>query len=203
MKILIIKIKHILPYLYYRTFQFYEKHENEGDSDISAHMWLSVIEMFYLITFVVYPLDVIVFDHGLGQMLREATERYTRLGVILMIAPIGYLLYRLEKPRMKRYYEMMPIWKNETESQRRKKWWILLLVCIFPLISFYPVIKALDNLPSDADFEYTIDAEDLIQNNHVDKTPKKQLILEEIDDSKFWGIKKGEKEIQVVEEDEQ
>ena len=93
--------------------------------------------------------------------------------------------------------------ENETESQRRKKWWILLLVCIFPLISFYPVIKALDNLPSDADFEYTIDAEDLIQNNHVDKTPKKQLILEEIDDSKFWGIKKGEKEIQVVEEDEQ
>ena len=39
------KIKHILPYLYYRTYQFYEKHENEGDSDISDHMWLSVIEM--------------------------------------------------------------------------------------------------------------------------------------------------------------
>ena len=203
MKILIIKIKHILPYLYYRTFQFYEKHENEGDSDISAHMFVFVIEMLYVITFIVFPLDFIFFDLEWGHMLREVTERYTRLGVILMIAPIGYLIYRLEKPRMNRYYEMMPIWKNETESQRRKKWWILLLVCIFPLISFYPVIKALDNLPSDADFEYTIDAEDLIQNNHVDKTPKKQLILEEIDDSKFWGIKKGEKEIQVVEEDEQ
>ena len=86
------RIRHILPYLYYRTFQFYEKHENEGDSDISAHLWLSAIELLYLITFVVYPLDVMVFDRGLGQMLREATERYTRLGVILMIAPIGYLL---------------------------------------------------------------------------------------------------------------
>ena len=197
------RIRHILPYLYYRTFQFYEKHENEGDSDISAHMFVFVIEMLYVITFIVFPLDFIFFDLEWGHMLREVTERYTRLGVILMITPIGYLIYRLEKPRMNRYYEMMPIWKNETESQRRKKWWILLLVCIFPLISFYPVIKALDNLPSDADFEYTIDAEDLIQNNHVDKTPKKQLILEEIDDSKFWGIKKGEKEIQVVEEDEQ
>ena len=197
------RIKHILPYLYYRTYQFYEKHENEGDSDISAHMFVFVIEMLYVITFIVFPLDFIFFDLEWGHMLREVTERYTRLGVILMISPIGYLIYRLEKPRMNRYYEMMPMWKNETESQRRKKWWILLLVCIFPLISFYPVIKALDNLPSDADFEYTIDAEDLIQNNHVDKTPKKQLILEEIDDSKFWGIKKGEKEIQVVEEDEQ
>ncbi|MDD5997805.1 MAG: hypothetical protein PUC42_12970 [Bacteroidales bacterium] len=73
-------------------------------------------------------------------MLREVTERYTRLGVILMITPIGYLIYRLEKPRMNRYYEMMPIWKNETESQRRKKWWILLFVCIFPFASFYPFL---------------------------------------------------------------
>lgn len=140
MKILIIKIKHILPYLYYRTYQFYEKYENEGDSDISAHLWLTVIEMLYLITFVVYPLDVMVFDRGLGQMLSEATEKYTRLGLVVMTSPIGYLIYRLEKPRMNRYYEMMPIWKNETESQRRKKWWILLFVCIFPFASFYPFL---------------------------------------------------------------
>ena len=58
MKILT-KIKHILPYLYYRTFQFYEKHENEGDSDISAHMFVFVIEMLYVITFIVFPLDFI------------------------------------------------------------------------------------------------------------------------------------------------
>ena len=196
------RIKHILPYLYYRSYQFYEKHENEGDSDISAHLWVSVIEMFYLITFVIFPLDVMLFDRGLGHLLRDATESYTRLGVILMLAPIGYLIYRLEKPRMNRYYEMMPMWKNETESQRRKKWWILLFVCIFPVISFYPVIKALEYFSSGVECEYTIDSEDVIQN-HVDQTPRKPLILEEIDDSQLWGIKRGEKEIQVVEEGEQ
>ena len=69
------KIKHILPYLYYRTYQFYEKHENEGDSDISAHMFVFVIEMLYVITFIVFPLDFIFFDLEWGHMLREVTER--------------------------------------------------------------------------------------------------------------------------------
>ena len=36
-----------------------------------------------------------------------------------------------------------------------------------------------------------------------EETPRKQLILEEIDDSQLWGIKRGEKEIQVVEEGKQ
>ena len=137
------RIRHILPYLYYRTYQFYEKHENEGDSDISAHMFVFVIEMLYVITFIVFPLDFIFFDLEWGHMLREVTERYTRLGVILMITPIGYLIYRLEKPRMNRYYEMMPMWKNETESQRQVKFWYLILFCVCPYFSYIPIILIL------------------------------------------------------------
>ena len=37
----------------------------------------------------------------------------------------------------------------------------------------------------------------------IEKVSRKPLILEEIDDSQLWGIKRGEKEIQVVEEGEQ
>ena len=181
MKILT-KIKHILPYLYYRTFQFYEKHENEGDSDISAHLWLSAIELLYLITFVVYPLDVMVFDRGLGQMLSEATEKYTRLGLVVMASPIGYLIYRLEKPRMNRYYEMMPMWKNETESQRRKKWWILLFVCIFPFASFYPLLCFLKSyFPAQ-------NKETRIEYKQESFETVKPIDLEGIDESDLWQI---------------
>ena len=176
------RIRHILPYLYYRTFQFYEKHENEGDSDISAHMFVFVIEMLYVITFIVFPLDFIFFDLEWGHMLREVTERYTRLGVILMITPIGYLIYRLEKPRMNRYYEMMPIWKNETESQRRKKWWILLFVCIFPFASFYPLLCFLKSyFPAQ-------NKETRIEYKQESFETVKPIDLEGIDESDLWQI---------------
>ena len=35
---------------------------------------------------------------------------------------------------------MVILWKNETESQRRVKFWYLVLFCAIPLILYVPII---------------------------------------------------------------
>jgi hypothetical protein len=145
-------------------------------------MCVSAIEVLYILMFVIFPLDVIVFDGCILGSLTEAMEKYTRLGLVVMTSPFIYLIYRLEKPRMNRYYEMMPIWKNETESQRRKKWWILLFVCIFPFASFYPLLCFLKSyFPAQ-------NKETRIEYKQESFETVKPIDLEGIDESDLWQI---------------
>ena len=191
------KIRHIFPYLYYRSYQYYEKREKNRDPKFMAFSWVIVIKIAYLISFVILPLDIILFDGVLGNALDESVEKYTKLGVILMLAPVGCLILYLGENKRKKYHDMIPLWNNETKSQRKIKWWILFFVCGGAFVSFIPVIIILNCLFPRPENENKTEL--IIQ----EETPRKQLILEEIDDSQLWGIKRGEKEIQVVEEGKQ
>ena len=191
------RIKHIFPYLYYRSYQYYEKREKNRDPKFMAFSWVIVIKIAYLISFVILPLDIILFDGVLGNALDESVEKYTKLGVILMLAPVGCLILYLGENKRKKYHDMIPLWNNETKSQRKIKWWILFFICGGAFVSFIPVIIILNCLFPRPENENKTEL--IIQ----EETPRKQLILEEIDDSQLWGIKRGEKEIQVVEEGKQ
>ena len=191
------RIRHIFPYLYYRSYQYYEKREKNRDPKFMAFSWVIVIKIAYLISFVILPLDIILFDGVLGNALDESVEKYTKLGVILMLAPVGCLILYLGENKRKKYHDMIPLWNNETKSQRKIKWWILFFVCGGAFVSFIPVIIILNCLFPRPENENKTEL--IIQ----EETPRKQLILEEIDDSQLWGIKRGEKEIQVVEEGKQ
>ena len=191
------RIKHIFPYLYYRSYQYYEKREKNRDPKFMAFSWVIVIKIAYLISFVILPLDIILFDGVLGNALDESVEKYTKLGVILMLAPVGCLILYLGENKRKKYHDMIPLWNNETKSQRKIKWWILFFICGGAFVSFIPVIIILNCLFPRPENENKTEL--IIQ----EETPRKQLILEEIDDSQLWGIKRGEKEMQVVEEGKQ
>lgn len=84
------RIKHIFPYLYYRSYQFYEKNDKGKDSKDSAHWWVSVIEMFYFITFALFPLDILIFDGLFIGILHDAIEKYSRGVVMLMGLPFVF-----------------------------------------------------------------------------------------------------------------
>ena len=88
--------------------------------------------------FVIFPIDHLFFDNGIGHTLRECTNRYTRFGVILALAPFFYLFYRVQKNIMDRFHNMMSLWKNESNTRRRVKWWILLVFYTFPILFFIP-----------------------------------------------------------------
>lgn len=140
---LISKIKHIFPYLYYRSYQFYDKHEGYG-AKFSASVWVIVIKSLYILMYILFPLDIIVFKGLFSHYLENTIATYSRGAFLLLLAPVYFpILIFWERKQVKKYHEMIHLWDNESLSQRRKKWWILFFVCAFAFLSFVPVALTL------------------------------------------------------------
>lgn len=197
------RIKNIFPYLYYRSYQYYNKHYNESDSSISASAILLLVKSLYAIIFVVFPIDVIFLNNRIGISLREATSHYSRWGVILFILPLFFLLLLLEKKRLRRYHEMMSLWKNETSVQRRTKTFCLFFFSIFPILILVPEILVLKHFYFNENVEVKNEQVVYPKVDTKKKEERKSLQFDEIDDSHMWGIKKTKKEeIRIVEEED-
>lgn len=140
---LISKIKHIFPYLYYRSYQFYDKHEGYG-AKFSASVWVIVIKSLYILMYILFPLDIIVFKGLFSHYLENTIATYSRGAFLLLLAPVYFpILIFWERKQVKKYHEMIHLWDNESLSQRRKKWWILFFVCAFAFLSVIPVVATL------------------------------------------------------------
>lgn len=140
---LISKIRHIFPYLYYRSYQFYDKHEGHS-AEFSASMWVIAIKSMYVVMYVLFPLDIILCKGFFSHLLENATATYSRGVLLLLLAPLYFpILIFWERKQVKKYHEMIHLWDNESLSQRRKKWWILFFVCAFAFLSVIPVVATL------------------------------------------------------------
>ena len=117
------KIRHIFPYLYYRCYQNMYKTERDRRPDLRAFG----IKTMYVFSFFLLPLNAVLFDNP----------------IVFLFPLILPIILFFSKNTRKKYHKMMPIWKNETESQRRVKFWYLILFCVCPYFSYIPIILIL------------------------------------------------------------
>ncbi len=118
------RIRHIFPYLYYRLYQSMYKTARDRKPELRAFLLVCTIKTVFIFTFFLLPINVIFFDNP-----------------IFFIIPIVIgIILALDFMKYKKYKEMVILWKNETESQRRVKFWNLVLFCAIPLILYVPII---------------------------------------------------------------
>ncbi len=92
--------------------------------ELRAFLLVCTIKTVFVFTFFLLPINVIFFDNP-----------------IFFIIPIVIgIILALDFMKYKKYKEMVILWKNETESQRRVKFWYLVLFCAIPLILYVPII---------------------------------------------------------------
>ncbi len=138
---LVKKISHIFPYLYYRLYQYYYEYYHEEDtSSFSAFTLVAAVKLFYMMS-VIFPVLL-----GISDCLHIGYQYYNYVVLVFIaiaVSIVGFLWsqYRTCKPK---YNEMMSLWNNETESQRDKKWWVLVFVCVGIIPFFLIVIKMVD-----------------------------------------------------------
>ena len=111
---MISRISNILPYLYYRSYQYYEKRHKYEDSKSSARMVVYGVELMYLMVFVLIPLDILLFDAAGGKFLLESMREYARGIGFIILGPFAFLYYKMSNKRVESYYYMMNIWRNES-----------------------------------------------------------------------------------------
>ncbi len=121
------RIRHIFPYLYYRLYQNMYKTERDRRPDLRAFGIVCVIKTMYVFSFFLLPLNAVLFDNP----------------IVFLFPLILPIILFFSKNTRKKYHKMMPIWKNETESQRRVKFWYLILFCVCPYFSYIPIILIL------------------------------------------------------------
>lgn len=121
---IMLRIRHIFPYLYYRLYQSMYKTARDRKPELRAFLLVCTIKTVFIFTFFLLPINVIFFDNP-----------------IFFIIPIVIgIILALDFMKYKKYKEMVILWKNETESQRRVKFWYLVLFCAIPLILYVPII---------------------------------------------------------------
>lgn len=118
------RIRHKFPYLYYRLYQSMYKTARDRKPELRAFLLVCTIKTVFIFTFFLLPINVIFFNNP-----------------IFFIIPIVIgIILALDFMKYKKYKEMVILWKNETESQRRVKFWYLVLFCAIPLILYVPII---------------------------------------------------------------
>lgn len=119
------RIKHIFPYLYYRTYQYvYQKGGEKWNPKLRAWGFVCLIKTSLYFSFVCMPIRAVLYDST----------------IVFLSSFIIVLILMLRKSTHEQYKEMFSLWNNETESQRRNKGVFLIFFCIFAMFSVIPVI---------------------------------------------------------------
>ena len=121
---IITRIRHIFPYLYYRCYQSMYKTARDRKPELRAFLLVCTIKTVFVFTFFILPINVIFFDNP----------------IFFMVPIVIGIIFALNYTKYKEYQKKIVIWKNETESQRRVKFWYLVLFCAIPLILYVPII---------------------------------------------------------------
>ena len=121
---IITRIRHIFPYLYYRCYQCMYKTARDRKPELRAFLLVCTIKTVFVFTFFILPINVIFFDNP----------------IFFMVPIVIGIIFALNYTKYKEYQKKIVIWKNETESQRRVKFWYLVLFCAIPLILYVPII---------------------------------------------------------------
>lgn len=118
------RIRHIFSYLYYRLYQSMYKTARDRKPELRAFLLVCTIKTVFVFTFFILPINVIFFDNP----------------IFFMVPIVIGIIFALNYTKYKEYQKKIVIWKNETESQRRVKFWYLVLFCAIPLILYVPII---------------------------------------------------------------
>lgn len=119
-----LRVKNIFPYLYYRLYQCMYKTARDRKPELRAFLLVCTIKTVFVFTFFILPINVIFFDNP----------------IFFMVPIVIGIIFALNYTKYKEYQKKIVIWKNETESQRRVKFWYLVLFCAIPLILYVPII---------------------------------------------------------------
>ena len=120
------RIRHIFPYLYYRFCQYLYKQDKDCNPELRAFGFVCLIKTSFYISLVCMPIRAL-YDSS----------------IVFLSSFIIVLILILRKSTHQKYKEMFPLWKHETESQRRVKFWYLILFCVCPYFSYIPIILIL------------------------------------------------------------
>lgn len=118
------RIKHIFPYLYYRSYQYLYKQDKDCNPELRAWGFVCLIKTSLYFSFVCMPIRAVLYDST----------------IVFLSSFIIVLILMLRKSTHEQYKEMFSLWNNETESQRRNKGVFLIFFCIFAMFSVIPVI---------------------------------------------------------------
>ena len=120
---IITRIRHIFPYLYYRFYQYLYKQDKDCNPELRAFGFVCLIKTSFYISLVCMPI----------RALYDST-------IVFLSSFIIVLILILRKSTHQKYKEMFPLWKHEMESQRRVKGIFLIFFCLFAMFSVIPVI---------------------------------------------------------------
>lgn len=121
---IITRIRHIFPYLYYRCYQSMYKTARDRNPEYRALGFVSIVKATYVLGLFLLPLCAI----GLNMIV----------AIFVYFAIIFILL--LDRSTHEKYKEMMALWKGESESTRQKKLIFLIFFCVFSLVAHLPII---------------------------------------------------------------
>ena len=121
---IITRIRHIFPYLYYRCYQSMYKAARDRNPEYRALGFVSIVKATYVLGLLLMPLCAI----GLNMIV----------AIFVYFAIIFILL--LDRSTHEKYKEMMALWKEESESTRQKKLIFLIFFCVFSLVAHLPII---------------------------------------------------------------
>ena len=121
---IITRIRHIFPYLYYRCYQSMYKAARDRNPEYRALAFVSIVKATYVLGLLLMPLCAI----GLNMIV----------AIFVYFAIIFILL--LDRSTHEKYKEMMALWKGESESTRQKKMIFLIIFCVYSLLAHLPII---------------------------------------------------------------
>ena len=124
---IITRIRHIFPYLYYRCYQSMYKAARDRNPEYRALGFVSIVKATYVLGLLLMPLCAI----GLNMIV----------AIFVYFAIIFILL--LDRSTHEKYKEMMALWKEESESTRQKKLIFLIIFCVYSLLAHLPIILIL------------------------------------------------------------
>ena len=124
---IITRIRHIFPYLYYRCYQSMYKAARDRNPEYRALGFVSIVKATYVLGLLLMPLCAI----GLNMIV----------AIFVYFAIIFILLF--DRSTHEKYKEMMALWKEESESTRQKKLIFLIIFCVYSLLAHLPIILIL------------------------------------------------------------
>lgn len=120
------KVRHVFPYLYYRCYDLIYKQDENCNAELRAWGFVTVIKSILIFSFICLPICV-----------------HWDSSILFFLPSCICLILLLNKKTRKKYHEMMSLWKNEPDSQRRTNGFFLIVFCLFAMFSYVPVILLL------------------------------------------------------------